>query len=399
MAKVRYGIIGSGMMGHEHMRNIALLPEVEVVAVADPDEGMRESAAKLAGEGTRAFADYRDLLSADLCDAFVVATPNYHHVTVMRDLVAVGKPVLCEKPLCTTVADCKEITQKAEAAGTPVWVAMEYRYIAPVARLLAEVRSGTIGRLRMFAIREHRFPFLRKVGDWNRFNEKTGGTLVEKCCHFFDLMRLVVGAEATRIYASGAMDVNFLDERYDGRRPDIIDNAFVLVDFDNGARAALDLCMFAEGSYWQEAIAATGDLAKIEAFVAGPARFSLDGKERVAEIAISPRASKSERREPVEVDETVLAAGDHYGSTFYQHQRFLDLVRHGGKPEVTLEDGTKAVAIGAAAEEFGTHRSGGGSVRLLPQVQGVVGVACQAVGLAELHRTVGEVKRRAFDQQ
>ena len=351
MSRVRYGIIGSGMMGHEHMRNIALLSEAEVVAVADPDEGMRESAVRLAGDGTKAFADYRDLLSADLCDVFVVATPNYHHVTVMRDLVALGKPVLCEKPLCTTVADCREIARDADAAGTPVWVGMEYRYMAPVARLLDDVRAGAIGQLRMFAIREHRFPFLKKVGDWNRFNEKTGGTLVEKCCHFFDLMRLAVGSEATRVYASGAMDVNFLEERYGGRRPDILDNAFVLVDFANGARAALDLCMFAEGSQWQEEIAATGDKAKIEAFIAGPARFAPDGKERIAEIAISPRDTKRERREPVAVDETILAVGDHYGSTFYQHQRFLDLVRHGGRPEVTLEDGTKAVAIGVAAED------------------------------------------------
>lgn len=351
MSTVRYGIIGSGMMGHEHMRNIALLPDAKVVAVADTDEGMRESAARLAGEGTAAFADYRDLLSADLCDAFVVATPNYHHVTVMRDLAGYGKPVLCEKPLCTTVEDCREITAAANRMGTPVWVAMEYRFIAPVSRLLDEVRGGTVGKLRMFSIREHRFPFLHKVGDWNRFNAKTGGTLVEKCCHFFDLMRLAVGAEPVRVYASGAMDVNFLDETYDGRRPDILDNAFVVVDFDNGARAMLDLCMFAEGSYWQEAIAATGDLARVEAFVPGPARFSPDGRERTAEIAISPRATKIERREPVEVDEKILAAGDHYGSTFYQHQRFLDLVRHGGKPEVTLEDGTRAVQMGAAAEE------------------------------------------------
>lgn len=351
MANVRYGIIGSGMMGQEHIRNIALLPGTEVIAVADPDEGMRESAARLAGDGTRAFAHYRDLLAADLCDAFVVASPNYQHVTVMRDLIAFGKPVLCEKPLCTTVADCEEVARKATAAGTPVWVAMEYRYMAPVARLVQEVRSGAIGRLRMFTIREHRYPFLSKVGNWNRFNHKTGGTLVEKCCHFFDLMRLVIGAEATRVYASGGRDVNFLEESYEGRNPDVLDNALVVVDFDNGVRAALDLCMFAEGSCWQEAIAATGDLAKIEAFVPGPVRFSPESKKKVAEIVISPRATKVEQRLAVDVDEAILAAGDHYGSTFYQHKRFLDLVRLGGKPEVTLEDGTKAVAIGAAAEE------------------------------------------------
>jgi predicted dehydrogenase len=44
----------------------------------------------------------------------------------------------------------------------------------------------------MLTIREHRFPFLSKVGDWNRFNRNTGGTFVEKCCHFFDLMRLIL---------------------------------------------------------------------------------------------------------------------------------------------------------------------------------------------------------------
>ena len=44
----------------------------------------------------------------------------------------------------------------------------------------------------MLSIREHRFPFLAKVGHWNRFSELTGGTLVEKCCHHFDLMRLIM---------------------------------------------------------------------------------------------------------------------------------------------------------------------------------------------------------------
>ena len=69
-------------------------------------------------------------------------------------------------------------------------------------------------QLQMLSIREHRFPFLPKVGDWNRFSANTGGTMVEKCCHFFDLMRLIVGSEAVRVYCSGAMDVNHLDEVY-----------------------------------------------------------------------------------------------------------------------------------------------------------------------------------------
>lgn len=55
------------------------------------------------------------------------------------------------------------------------------------------------------------------MNDWNRFNSNTGGTLVEKCCHFFDLMRLFVGANPVRVMASGAIDVNHKDEVYDGK--------------------------------------------------------------------------------------------------------------------------------------------------------------------------------------
>ena len=118
-----------------------------------------------------------------------------------------------------------------------VWVGLEYRYMPPVARLVEEVHGGAVGAVKMVAIREHRFPFLPKVADWNRFSRNTGGTLVEKCCHFFDLMNHIVGAAPVRVLASGGQDVNHLDERYDGERPDILDNAFVVVDYEDGTRA------------------------------------------------------------------------------------------------------------------------------------------------------------------
>ncbi|MBD3679649.1 MAG: Gfo/Idh/MocA family oxidoreductase [Rhodobacteraceae bacterium] len=354
---LRYGIIGSGMMGQEHIRNITLLDGCEVTAVSDPDEGMRELSVRTAGGKARAFADYKEMLSSGLCDALLIASPNDTHRAILADVLDTNLPILCEKPLCTTSADCREVIARAKGRAAPVWVAMEYRYMPPVQRLLGEVRSGTVGTPRMMAIREHRFPFLEKVADWNRFNARTGGTLVEKCCHFWDLMRLVLESDPVRVYASGAMDVNHRDESYDGQVPDIIDNAFVVVDFENGARGMLDLCMFAEGSYWQEVVSVTGEKARVDAKVPGPARFSTDGKERASEIEISNRASKTVTRETIEVDHAVLAAGDHHGSTFFQHERFRDLVLGGkSRPEVSLEDGLWSVLVGEAAEE--SARSG-----------------------------------------
>lgn len=353
---LRYGLIGAGMMGREHIRNLALIPGSQLTAISDPvaaslAETVRQSEAAL-GQTPEAFADHRALITSGLVDCVVIASPNDTHKAILDDIfrLAPDLGILVEKPVCTSEADCDTLEQAAANHRGAIWVAMEYRYMPPVVELRRAVETREIGQLRMFAIREHRFPFLEKVGDWNRFSARTGGTLVEKCCHFFDLMRLIAGAEPVRVYASGAADVNHRDERYDGRVPDILDNAFVIVDFANGVRASLDLCMFAEGSHFQEEIAATGDVAKIEALIPGPARFWPGGGERHSEIVFSPREPKGPIRRPVEVDEAVLKAGDHHGSTYFQHVGFRKAMLEGGPIEVTLADGLKAVRIGLAAE-------------------------------------------------
>lgn len=338
------------MMGHEHIRNIALLENAVVSAVMDPDQSMRESAVALAGPKCAGFDALDLILTKGGCDALIVAAPNHLHHEILKTVLTTDLPVLIEKPLCITLEHCMEIHALSETRQAPTAVAMEYRYMPPVQRLLDEISLGTAGNLKMVSIREHRFPFLEKVGNWNRFNRNTGGTLVEKCCHYFDLMRLIVDSEPVKIYASAGRDVNHLDEIYDGKIPDIIDNAFVIIEFDNGVRSMLDLCMFAEGSYWQEVISATGGKARIEAMIPGPARFSADGKDRRSQVVISSRASKSEIIHPIEVDDKILSAGDHHGSTFYQHQKFQELILHGGEPEVSVRDGLLAVAVGLAAE-------------------------------------------------
>ena len=351
---LRYGVIGTGMMGQEHIRNIALIDEATVTAIADPRQQMRRQgldAAELAGmPGVRAFADHKDLLSAGTVDALIVVSPNDTHHAIMVDALETGVPILLEKPSATSAAQARDLALRAHDRHAPVWVAMEYRYMPPVARLIEELRGGAAGDIKMVSIVEHRYPFLVKPGNWNRFSRRSGGTMVEKCCHFFDLMRLITGAEPVRVFGSGAHDVNHKDEVHEEGVPDVIDNAFIIVDFDNGMRAALDLCMFAEGSWWQEHVAVTGTRGKVEALVPGPARFWPGAVERVSEIVVSPRADKAPLREQIHVDDHVLAAGDHHGGTYYQHRAFARIVREGGRPEVSLTDGARAVEMGEAAE-------------------------------------------------
>jgi predicted dehydrogenase len=205
----------------------------------------------------------------------------------------------------------------------------------------------------MLTIREHRYPFLSKVGHWNRFNRWSGGTFVEKCCHFFDLMRLALRSEPVRVMASAGQAVNHADEVYDGERPDILDHGYAIVDFASGARAMLELCMFAEGSRYQEELSAVGPRGKVEAFVPGPTRFwpARLGAPPVAQVVVSPRNPPGPETVEIPVDPALLAAGDHNGSTFYQHLRFNALVRGEGAVEVSLADGWAAVAMGLAAQE------------------------------------------------
>jgi predicted dehydrogenase len=223
---------------------------------------------------------------------------------------------------------------------------MEYRYMPPVKQLIKEVHNNVIGKIKMLSIREHRFPFLHKVNDWNRFAINTGGTLVEKCCHFFDLMRLVTQSEPTKVYASGNQDVNHLNEKYNGKTPDILDNAFVIVDFKNGVRGLLDLCMFAENSEYQEEIVAVGDIGKIETFVPS----SASGRN-TSEVKIGLRNDDKIISNEVEVDNKILAAGHHHGSTYFEHLAFIRAIQQNTKPEVSLRDGLISVAVGEAAEK------------------------------------------------
>ena len=348
--ELTYGIIGCGMMGREHIRNIALLDGAHVGAVFDPEETLARQGSDLAG-GAKVYPSLRDLVSN--VDAAVIASPNHMHIDQMMEIATIEHiPLLCEKPLYTREDDAQRIADFASRYMAPLWVAMEYRYMPPITTFIERVHAAT-GGIEMLTIREHRFPFLPKVGNWNRFNRMSGGTMVEKCCHFFDLMCLIMQSEPVRIMASGGQAVNHLGETYMGEVPDIWDHSYVIVEFASGKRAMLELSMFAEGAEYQEEICAIGREGKIEVFVPGPTRFwpSELVPPPVAKLVTSPRSPKGPDTEEIHVDPTLLEAGDHNGATFYQHQKFLEAIRNRAPIEVGLEDGARAVRMGLAAQK------------------------------------------------
>lgn len=334
------------MMGVEHIENILALDNCVVTAVADPRATSLLRAQEAVGPDTSlaTFQTAQDLIAADLCDALVISSPNHTHRDVLIPCIESGLHLLIEKPLCTTLDDCREIVDLVadRPASQVIWMGLEYRYMPPLQRVMCEIEKGTVGDVKMVAIREHRFPFLVKVDNWNRFSKNTGGTLVEKCCHFFDLMIEATQSRPVRVYASGAQDINHLDEVYDGKQSDILDNAYVIVDFANGSRGLLDLCMFAEASKNEREIVITGTAGKVEAFdTEGIVRIGVRTDDIISGVNIVT--------EEKVLDSSIKHQGLHHGASYLEHVDFAAAIRGGEPAAVTVLDGFWSAAVGFAA--------------------------------------------------
>ena len=181
---------------------------------------------------------------------------------------------MCEKPVSVSQEQHDELRAASSDPSwrARLWVAMEYRYIPAIAKLVSLLPK--VGELKMVTIRENRYPFLHKIGKWNRDKAKTGDTLVEKCCHFFDLFRLITGQEAalSKVRALAQRGINYNEEPDPFETP-IIDSAYVTMPFRkkedatgvkwSNAIGCLELCMFAEGSRHQEEIIVTGTMVRL----------------------------------------------------------------------------------------------------------------------------------------
>lgn len=85
---INYGIIGCGMMGQEHLRNIALLPQTRVAAIFEPDVDMAAKALTFAPEATFV-SSIHDLLAVSELDCLLIVSPNFCHVEQLQQIKAI----------------------------------------------------------------------------------------------------------------------------------------------------------------------------------------------------------------------------------------------------------------------------------------------------------------------
>jgi len=279
-------------------------------------------------------------------DGLIISTPNFSHISVIREAIKSKKHILLEKPMATTIPDAHEIYSIAKNYPAVFQIGLQYRYKAMYVEAIQEaLNHRKLGDIKMIHILEHRYPFLDKVKQWNKFNQYSGGTLVEKCCHYFDLMNLFAQSRPTKIYATGSMAVNFRTFEYNGRKSDILDNAVVSVDYENGVRAGFTLCMFSPQFY--EELMLCGDEGHLRTyesidFLPGPKQ------KTYLEIKVG---EKSTSRISQPCYPTYIEQSGHGGATFFEHKYFIDEIEGSKRSVATAEEGFWSIVVGYAAQK------------------------------------------------
>jgi len=147
-ANVRRGaIVGFGnVAANGHLPGWKAHPEIEIVAVVDPDRE-RCALAKAEIPGARTYSDLTSLLARESIDFVDVASPPAHHAAAIHTAAAAGVHVLCEKPLTTSLAEYHELRRVSDAAGIVLHTVHNWKYSEAFQLAQRIVAAGQIGKL------------------------------------------------------------------------------------------------------------------------------------------------------------------------------------------------------------------------------------------------------------
>ncbi|MEX2423842.1 MAG: Gfo/Idh/MocA family oxidoreductase [Acidimicrobiia bacterium] len=217
MNDVRLAVVGVGLIGRRHVEAIHRSAGVTLAAIVDPDHRTREVA------DVPWFPTLAELPAGSV-DGVILATPNGMHVDGGLASIAMGLPVLVEKPLATDVAGARRLVDVAEAHGVAILTGHHRRHNPLIAAAKSMIDSGEIGRV----VSAQAMFWLRKPDDyfdveWRR--QPGGGPVFINLIHDIDLLRHLVG-EITAVQAITSNTV---------RGFDVEDTAVIVFEFESGA--------------------------------------------------------------------------------------------------------------------------------------------------------------------
>lgn len=228
MNKLKFALIGTGGIAQTYAQAFQTSDCCKLVAVAD----INQESAKAFAEpfAAKSFGDYKTLAENVEIDAVIISTPPNTHPEIAMFFMQRGVHVLCEKPLCLSVAEAKQMIETAETFGVRFTMATKFRYCEDVVKAKAILASGVLGEIVQFEN-----AFTAKVDMSKRWNSNKevagGGVLIDNGTHSVDIIRYFLGAitDVLALETSGTQNLS-VDE-----------NVKLLAKTENGIAASVDL--------------------------------------------------------------------------------------------------------------------------------------------------------------
>ena len=341
--KLRVGIVGLGI-GMRHASSFALLPEVEMVAMADPAPNRLGTSVEefCAHYGAKAYTDGMEMLEKERLDAVTICTNPKLHLPFVEAAAAKGLHIFLEKPMAGTVEDCDAMIEACRRAGVTLHMEFPMRQLAPMIELKRVLDSGALGRPVMASC--DYVSGLRTPDHWIWTMGDGSSPINENTCHGIDSVRYLLGG-VDRIYAEA--------DNYIGQGPkSVADSAAITMHHADGGISTL-----------VGGACATNEMET-------PLRISLfctEGQATVDGLHHTFHRLKWARRggevwqedwgEPPSLRSTMSQPYARYPLLEPSLKNFVDNVLEGRPPAATAEDGRENVKICLAVlESAKTHR-------------------------------------------
>lgn len=342
--KLKVGFAGIGAMGLSHLKAIHqnLSSSAEAVAFSSNNEANIRQALAIA-PNAQVLYDDRELIRSDHLDAVFIATPNFTHLPLALEALKTGKHVFLEKPIGITSAECRELAEASDKTDRIVMVGHELRYSPYFRRIKELCDTGELGAVRMVWCREFRGPFQKKSHDWIQDNRQSGGALVDKNCHHFDLMNWWAGSRPRSVaaFAGNTGEPGAAGERQ------VHDHATVSFEYENAVRGTLQLCMFApklEEENEELEMGVIGDKGLLQT--------------RLSQLQILVWKREADSTEP-EIHNVDARRGEGWGGHLgfgEMHEAFVHCVLESQKPITTVRECLGGSLLPIAAEESARRR-------------------------------------------
>ena len=388
MEKLRIGIIGFGNRGFSFARTLQterFRNRAEVAAVYEPQPLKQEFARQACRNPVKICPSLEDFLNEKL-DLVMVTTPQFAHAESAIASLHAGFDTFCDKPMARSAAECRAMIDAEKASSGTLFMGFNLRshpVVSKIRELISAGRAGKIQQQNCIDNFSNGYTYFRR---WHRFAKNSGGLTVEKGTHSIDLMNWFSGSDPLRVSAFGGLDrftalpdaseycrecsrkktceyyfdlekvreqVSLdtgIDESYvnGGVRCDICpfntekdtyDNMSVLIEYENGCRAALMECFTSSVSL------TTGR------------QFVLNGWDGQIWSELRTRGLKvydntpGKTTPPPEEPEIPKGSGRHGGADNQMLDYVLETILH-DRPNTLMrtEDGYYAVAVAEAAE-------------------------------------------------